>query len=449
MSSHKDPGITESTDAAVGSPPERAKGEFEKPSHWPLAPRALAELKIPHTLVTNLMLRHLRTRGVSTIASLNESMKLSVSVIESLFEELRKLQLIHVKGMVGNDYAFELTSLGRNQASENSEFCNYAGPAPVSLGEYYQAIRAQAAKVKVNREGLRAALSDLVVSDRLLDQLGPALISQQSLFLYGPTGNGKTSYAERLVRVYGDTVVMPYTVEVDGQIVIVYDPVVHHKTQIDTQGLDPRWVVCQRPCITVGGELAANLLDLQIDKASGTYLAPLQMKANNGMLIIDDLGRQTISPQELLNRWIVPLDRRVDYLTLSYGMKFEIPFELLVVFATNLHPADLADEAFLRRIPNKISVDTVNEQMFDQIFERVAAQHGFPSDPASAKHLRSQCLRRGGDKLRACQPHDIFQILDWISEYEERPAQLNPSELDRAVELYFARMEAVVPPQSD
>jgi predicted ATPase with chaperone activity len=449
MSSHKDPGITESTDAAVGSPPESAQGEFEKPIHWPSAPRALAELKIPHTLVTNLMLRHLRTRGVSTIASLNESMKLSVSVIESLFEELRKLHLIHVKGMVGNDYAFELTSVGRNQASESSEFCNYAGPAPVSLGEYYQAIRAQAAKVRVNRERLRAALSDLVVSDRLLDQLGPALISQQSLFLYGPTGNGKTSYAERLVRVYGDTVVMPYTVEVDGQIVILYDPVVHHKTQIDTQGLDPRWVVCQRPCITVGGELVADLLDLQIDKASGTYLAPLQMKANNGMLIIDDLGRQTISPQELLNRWIVPLDRRVDYLTLSYGMKFEIPFELLAVFATNLQPADLADEAFLRRIPNKISVDTVNEQMFDQIFERVAAQHGFPSDPASAKYLRSQCLRRSGHELRACQPHDIFQILDWISEYEERPAQLNPSELDRAVELYFARMEAVVPPQSD
>ena len=448
MSFQKDVGITESTDAADGSP-ERAQGEFAKPGHWPTPPRNLADLKIPHTLVTNLMLRHLRTRGVSTLASLNESMKLSVTVIESLFEELRKLQLIQVKGMVGNDYAFELTTAGRHQSRESSEFCNYAGPAPVSLGEYYQAIRAQAAKVTVNRARLRAAFSDLVVSDRLLDQLGPALISQRSLFLYGPTGNGKTSYAERLVRVYGDTVVMPYTVEVDGQIVVLHDPVVHHKTQIDTQGLDPRWVVCQRPSITVGGELVANLLDLQIDRASGTYLAPLQMKANNGMLIIDDLGRQTISPQELLNRWIVPLDRRVDYLTLSYGMKFEIPFELLVVFATNLEPGDLADEAFLRRIPNKISVDAVNEQMFDQIFERAAAQHGFSPDPASAEYLRSLCLRRSGHELRACQPHDIFQILLWISQYEERPAQLNRSGLDRAVELYFARLEAIVPTQSD
>jgi predicted ATPase with chaperone activity len=442
MSFPKDTGKTKSTVAADRSSPERAQGEFEKPSHWPPAPRNLADLKIPHTLVTNLMLRHLRTRGVSTLTSLSESMKLSVAVIESLFEELRKLQLIHVKGMVGNDYAFELTSGGRNQASESSEFCHYAGPAPVSLGEYYQAIRTQAAKVKVNRARLRAALSDLVVSDRLLDQLGPALISQQSLFLYGPTGNGKTSYAERLVRVYGDTVVMPYTIEVDGQIVILHDPVVHRKTTIDTHGLDPRWVVCQRPCITVGGELVANLLDLQMDRASGTYLAPLQMKANNGMLIIDDLGRQTISPQELMNRWIVPLDRRVDYLTLSYGMKFEIPFELLVVFATNLEPADLADEAFLRRIPNKISVDTVNEKTFDEIFERAAAQHGFPSDPASAEYLRSLCLRRSGHELRACQPHDIFQILGWISQYEERPVQLNRLELDRAVALYFARMEA-------
>jgi hypothetical protein len=176
-------------------------------------------------------------------------MRLSVSVIESLFEELRKLQLIHVKGTVGNDYAFELTSAGRNQASESSEFCHYAGPAP---GWVLPGIRAQAAKVKVNRARLRAALSDLVVSDRVLDQLGPALISQQSLFLYRPTGNGKTSYAERLVRVYGDMVVMPFTVEVDGQIVILHDPLVHRKTPIDTQGLDPRWVVCQRPCITVG-----------------------------------------------------------------------------------------------------------------------------------------------------------------------------------------------------
>ena len=441
--------MTKSTDLAGGSSPDGGQAEIEKPGYWPTVPRNLDDLKIPHTLVTNLMLRHLRTRGVSTLASLSESMKVSVTVIETLFEELRKLQLIHVKGMVGNDYAFELTSAGRTQATESSGFCNYAGPAPVSLEEYHHATRAQAAKVKVNRARLRAALSDLVVSDRLLDQLGPALISQRSLFLYGPTGNGKTSYAERLVRIYGDTVVMPYTVEVDGQIVVLHDPVVHRKAQIDTQGLDQRWVVCQRPCITVGGELVANQLDLQIDRTSGTYLAPLQMKANNGMLIIDDLGRQTISPQELLNRWIVPLDRRVDYLTLSYGMKFEIPFELLVVFATNLQPGDLADEAFLRRIPNKVSVDAVNEQMFDQIFERTAAQFGLPSDPASAEYLRSLCLRSGGHELRACQPHDIFQILQWISEYEERPVRLDRAELERAVKLYFARMEAVVPTQSD
>jgi len=190
MSFHKDTGKTKSTVAADRSSPESAQDEFEKPSHWPPAPRNLADLKI-HTLVTNLMLRHLRTRGVSTLTSLSESMKLSVAVIESLFEELRKLQLIHVKGMVGNDYAFELTSGGRNQASESSEFCHYAGPAPVSLGEYYQAIRTQAAKVKVNRARLRAALSDLVVSDRMLDQLGPALISQQSSFFTGPQATAR------------------------------------------------------------------------------------------------------------------------------------------------------------------------------------------------------------------------------------------------------------------
>jgi predicted ATPase with chaperone activity len=437
----KDTGTTDGRLPADVSSMGAAETQSESLSYWPPEPQDLAGLKLPGTLVTDLMLRHLRIRGLSTFDSLSQSMKLSPAVIETLFEDLRKRQLIHVKGMTGHDYEFELTTAGRHQARECSEFCNYAGPAPVSLAEYYQATRAQTAKLHVNRTRLQTAFSDLVCSTPLLDQLGPALVSQQSLFLYGPTGNGKTSYAERLVRVYGDTVVLPYAVEVDGQIIILHDPVVHRGTQTSSPDLDPRWVVCQRPCIIVGGELVASLLDLQLDKASGTYLAPLQMKANNGMLIIDDLGRQAISPRQLLNRWIVPLDRRVDYLTLSYGMKFEIPFELLVVFATNLEPSDLADEAFLRRIPNKIFIGTVEDRMFDQIFERAAARYGFVCEPGSAEQLRRLCLERGVHELRACQPGDIFKIVQSISEYEERPAKVNRSELERAVELYFARLK--------
>src|SRR5690348_5007262 len=324
------------------------ESKLNHPSHYPPEPRNLADLKISQSLITDLMLRQLRTYGVATFSSLKTRMKISTSSIKVLFEQMRKQQLIEVKGLRGSDYSFELTTAGRDLAAERSQLCSYTGPAPVSLDEYTQAVRAQAAKVKVNRAILRAAFSDLVVSDSFLDQLGPALISQQSIFLYGPTGNGKTSYSERLLDIYQDCVAVPYAVEVDGQIVIIYDPVTHRRVLSDNEDIDPRWVVCRRPCITAGGELMASLLDLRFDASSGAYLAPLQMRANNGILIIDDFGRQTISPRELLNRWILPLDRRVDYLSLSYGVKFEIPFELLVVFSTNLDPADLVDEAFLR-----------------------------------------------------------------------------------------------------
>jgi SpoVK/Ycf46/Vps4 family AAA+-type ATPase len=273
----------------------------------------------------------------------------------------------------------------------------------------------------------------------LLDQLGPALVSQRSLFLYGPTGNGKTSYSERLIRIYQDSVVIPYAVEIDGQIMTVYDPVVHRAFPTDNHGLDPRWVVCQRPCITTGGELILSMLNLRFDDTSGTYVAPLQVKANNGIFIIDDFGRQAISPRELLNRWMAPLDRRVDYLSLSYGMKFEIPFELLVVFSTNLSPDDLADEAFLRRIPNKVYVGDVDDQTFDLIFEREAANQGVPWRLDNAEVLRRLCKLHGADQLRACYPADICRILHWISEYEERPIEATQTELERAVTLYFAR----------
>ncbi len=194
----------------------------------------------------------------------------------------------------------------------------------------------------------------------MLDALGPAIISQSSIFVYGPTGNGKTSLAERMLRVYRDAVLIPYAVEVDNQIISLYDPVVHQPLEHEDSDMDPRWIVCKRPCIVVGGELVPSMLELRLDESSGIYAAPLQMKATNGILIIDDFGRQLMSPRDLLNRWIVPLDRRVDYLTLRYGVKFQIPFETMVVFSTNLEPSDLADEAFLRRIHNKIYVEAVD-----------------------------------------------------------------------------------------
>ena len=406
----------------------------------PKVPQTFEELGIPDTLVMDLMLRRLLLEGFSNLQSLGKKLRLSFPILNSVFQQMRQQQLLEIKGMMGNDYNFTLSGAGKLLASERFQITQYAGAAPVSLGDYHNATKTQAAQVSVDRKSLKAAFSDLVVTDRLLDQLGPALISQNSIFVYGPTGNGKTSLAERMLRVYTDTILMPYAVEVDGQVISLYDPVVHQKLDImDDPDIDPRWILCKRPCIVVGGELIPSMLELRLDESSGIYAAPMQMKANNGIFIIDDFGRQLMSPRDLLNRWIVPLDRRVDYLMLRYGVKFQIPFELMVVFSTNLDPGDLADEAFLRRIHNKIFVDAVDAPAFDQIFGRVVGKFGIPSEPDSAEYLRKLCLREGRTELRACYPGDICNILISIGKYEGRPPHMSKSELERAASLYFAK----------
>lgn len=409
----------------------------------PAAPRSLEELGVSAQLVADLMLRRLLLEGVSTTVTLSHALKLPPPIIDTLFRHLRQQQLVEVKGMKGNDYHLALTAAGKQQASDRFNVVPYAGACPVPLAAYDRAVRAQAADVYVNRQLLREAFHDLVLSDRLLDQLGPALISRSPIFLYGPSGNGKTSVAERLLRVYSDTVRIPYAIEVDNQIISIYDPVVHVAAaprDEDTELLDARWIVCRRPCLVTGGELIAEMLELRFDPSSGVYSAPLQMKANNGLFIIDDFGRQPISPRELLNRWIVPLDRRVDYLTLRYGVSFQVPFELTVVFSTNLDPHDLADDAFMRRIRNKIEIESVDPASFDAIFERLAARRGIPVQAGASEYLRRRCQDESGSpELRACYPTDICNLLESIGRYEDRRIEVTPEGIDRAVDIYFAR----------
>jgi len=242
---------------------------------------------------------------------------------------------------------------------------------------------------------------------------------------------------------------MPYAVEYDGQIIVLYDPVLHEKIENENKGIDPRWLLCRRPCIIVGGELEPSMLELKLDPGSGVYAAPFQMRANNGMLIIDDFGRQILSPQYLLNRWIVPLDRRVDYLTLSYGIKFEIPFEATVIFSTNLDPSDLADDAFLRRIQNKLYVEAVGPEVFDKIFQRLVAERHIKTEPDSTEFLRKLCQKLSGGHLRACFPADILDILDSISIYEGMPIEVNKINLKRAASLYFTKTVAVESEESE
>jgi len=402
-------------------------------------PDKVDDLGIPRSMVSDLILRYVWLHGSASLAALNKSLKLSFPVLEYMFHQFRQQQLLEVKGMVGNDYSFMLTAQGRALASTRNEICQYVGPAPVSIQDYHKVVQAQSAQVRLSRESLRAAFHDLVLPDNLLDQLGPSLIGHQSLFLYGGTGNGKTSIAERILRIYQDTVVIPYAVEVDGHIISLFDPVVHRPAPFNDEQLDPRWVVCERPCITVGGELSASMLELRLDDATRVFISPCQMKANNGVLIIDDFGRQVLTPRELLNRWIVPLDRRIDYLTLASGMKFQVPFELMVVFSTNLDPHDLADEAFLRRIQTKVMVESVTADVFDQIFHRAMHNAEAPYEAGAAQYLRERCLAAGTKFLRACYPMDVYRLVKAISEYEGRPVRMSKANIDRAVALYFAR----------
>ena len=407
----------------------------------PTIPDRIEDLGIPRSLVSDLVLRYLWMHGTGSLRSLNETLKLSFPILETMFHQFRQQQLLEVKGMLGNDYSFSLTTTGRAQATARYEVCQYVGPAPVSILQYHEVVKSQAAKIKLSRQSLRQAFDDLVLSDSLLDQLGPSLIGHQSLFLYGGTGNGKTSIAERILRIYHDTVLVPYAVEVDGHIIALFDPVVHRVATNSDERLDPRWVVCERPCITVGGELSAAMLELRLDEATHVFISPCQMKANNGILVIDDFGRQMLAPRDLLNRWIVPLDRRKDYLTLASGMKFEAPFELMVVFSTNLNPTDLADEAFLRRIQTKVLVEDISADVFDLIYNRVTSVNQVPSEPGCAEYLRERCAAAGAKYLRACYPNDIYKLVKAISEYEGRSVRLNRANIDRAVSLYFARPE--------
>ena len=415
------------------------KGKEELPLFPFKAPDSLEGLDIPESLVEDLILRRLYVTGTSNLRSLAQALKLSFAVVQTVFQRLRKEQFFEVKGMEGQDYTFTLSAKGQEFARKSFELCRYSGPAPVSLKDYRNTVRAQIGKVSVNRSKLLELLPDLVLTERFLDQLGPALVSQNSIFIYGPTGNGKTSIVNRLPRIYQDVVAIPYAIEFDRQIIVVYDPVVHQRVEADVHGLDTRWVLCRRPYVFVGGELEPSMLELKVDRSTGVYVAPLQMKANNGMLVIDDFGRQILSPEYLLNRWIVPLDRRVDYLSLSYGVKFEIPFEMTVIFSTNLDPLKLADEAFLRRIQNKIFVGPVSPEVFDRIFHHITEKKNAPHETASADFLRKLCSQFGCKELRACYPGDIINIIESISAYEGIPLEINKANLTRAANIYFTK----------
>lgn len=398
-------------------------------------------MDIPDGLVFDIALRFLRHHTVTSLKDMRKSLKLSYGVAEELFQRLREQQLIEVKRTsAGGDYHFALTKQGQTLAAAKSEICRYAGPAPVSLRYYTHVVRSQGRPSTPSPRRLRDTFAELVLADRVIDQLGSALVSHRPLFIYGPAGNGKTSIMELMSRVFSDAVLIPYAIEVDSQIVTVFDSVRHQPLESDlAEKIDQRWVCCCRPSLMAAGELTSANLNVNWEEHSGVYSAPLQMKAANGILCIDDFGRQAVPPRELLNRWILPLDRGVDYLTLRHGFTFVTPFELTLAFATNLEPLELADEAFLRRVPSKIFVGPPTAEMFDEVFRRVLESRELSADPAVIAHFRTLCCARSKNGLRGCYPRDILEILISTAVYRGQPVAVSCDALDAAADMYFAQ----------
>ncbi len=404
-----------------------------------VVPRDIAELDVPAGMVQDLVMRRALIDGRTSTLELSESLAIGPVLMTKIIEELRDRKLFEIMGIEAHNYLLQLTDEGRRQASERMVLCRYVGPTPVSLGDYTEMIARQHREPSYDMERLREAFSDLVIPERLLAQIGPAAMGRGAMFLYGPPGTGKSSIAERLHRVWDDVVYLPFAVEVDGQIVTLFDPVVHKPLDEQPEGIDRRWLVCHRPFITVGGELTAEQIELKYQVSSGTYMAPLQMQANNGILVIDDFGRQTLRPEALLNRWIVPLDRHVDYLTLEYGTKFPVPFDAKIVFSTNLAPESLGDEAFFRRIQSKVLIPPVGDSQFERVLERVATARSVQLTPDAPTHLRWMSRTMGDGDLRPYLPAAVLDILESICAFEGRPAVLDPPMIERIAKMYFTQ----------
>lgn len=406
----------------------------------PTSPEALG---LSPSLMEDLLLRRAVLEGRTPMTTLADKLHVSINVVDTLLNSMRDRKLIEYDGMEGRAYRVAVTETGRQHSVQRSRETRYAGPMPVPLALYDSVVRNQRPEVRLDQDMLTRSFSDLVIAPDLIEQLGPAIHGEGAMFLYGPPGTGKSSIAERVVRAYQDQVLVPHCVEVDGQIISVFDPTLHEPVSEQPQGLDRRWVLCLRPAVVTGGELHAGMLDLQLDRETGVYLAPLQMKANNGVLVIDDFGRQAMTPAALLNRWIVPLDRGIDYLTL-HGRKFEVPFEVKVVLSTNLDPSQLGDEAFFRRIHNKIYIGACSDDQFDWILARVAQKRGVTVDGLGAAKLRAEAKAKGDGELRAYLPGVVCELALAIAAFENIAPDLSPKLIDRVLKLYFADMDQAI-----
>lgn len=411
----------------------------------PAEPRSLAETRLSATVVEDLICKYVLAVGSASGRDIAAKICLPFGVLEELLRSLRSRQvLVQVGSAQMGDYVFGLTEQGRTRAQAAMTSCGYVGPAPVALSEYVVSVEAQTIRAESpKRSQLERAFSDISIRPELFDSLGPAINSGAGLFLYGEPGNGKTTLARRITACFGQTIFIPRAIVEDGQIIKVFDAAYHEMLEdrtnalIKTGGYDQRWVRVRRPTVIVGGELTLDSLEIRHDPHSNVSEGPIQMKSNCGCLLIDDFGRQRVEPLDLLNRWIVPLENRVDFLTLSTGKKIQIPFEQLIIFSTNLQPESLVDEAFLRRIPYKIEITDPDVEEFHRLFQLCADSFKCPYEPQVVRWLLETHYWPVRRAMRRCHPRDLLSQVRNYCVYNNLPLQMRPEYFDKVVSSYF------------
>jgi len=428
----------------------------------PPEPASIAETGLGMGFLTDLVLKVVYFYGNITAQQISDVTKLPfLDVLDKVLDFLKLEEYLDIIGAQGGfserSFQYIVTAKGRLKVNEVLDRSQYAGPAPVPLAEYVAMVKRQAmGELVVDSRTVREAFSGLIVNDRMLDKIGPAANSARSLFLYGPPGNGKTTIAEGIANMLGGYIILPHAIEIDGQIIKLYDPLNHKLVAMPAAPApdpaspfagaagapvlpDRRWLVCKRPQVVVGGELILEQLELIFDPIAKVYEAPFQLKSNGGLFLIDDFGRQKSRPQDLLNRWIVPLEKKVDYLALQTGKKLEVPFDVLIVFSTNLSPKDLVDDAFLRRIRHKIEVPNPSPDEFRAIFQLVCKAKKIPYSDDQLRYLIQEHYLKVRRDLRACHPRDLCdQILDEAKYRNVAPA-MTKELIDRACEAYFVK----------
>ena len=440
--------------------PEECESETVSPELARLAgisprPTTIAKTGLSMTFLAELLGKHLASAGVLTTSQLIERLTLAGPIIDQILQFMRAEGRVEVRSRLGLDaeLRYGLTEKGRLEANDALNRGGYIGPAPVPLADYVALVRKQSVhRQKVTRQAVQQAFTGIVIAEELLDRLGPALNSQRAIFLYGHAGTGKTFTARRLASVLNGLVLIPHAIAVHETVVEVFDPLCHEQlafsnppspTMLD-EGFDPRYVPCERPIVLTGGELSADMLELQCDPATRTYSAPIQLKANNGFLMIDDLGRQRIEPTMLFNRWIVPMDSRQDSLMTNRGHHFEVPFDLVLVFSTNLRPEDIADDAFLRRLGYKIELTPIAPEDYRQIWYRVCAERSIACDDAIVNYVIDQLHHKRQVPLLPCHPRDLISMASDRVTYLDR-RELDVDSLRWAWDSYFLNKQPKLP----